>query len=202
MSLKGKTVQARLSLPPLTAERLGKSVLEVLDLRVGFAGPPQRVLVDHLNLLLQPGDRLGLVGPNGAGKTTLLKTLMGEWPPLGGKVVTGKNTQVLSIDQQRTGLNPGWTVQFAGSLSGGDWVTIGQDKQHIASWLEQFLFKLADEAARVLPRCRAGRSSASCWPASCKSQPTCWCWMNRPTTSILRRCLCSIGAGTIPGLWY
>ena len=35
------------------------------------------------------GDRVGIVGPNGCGKSTLLKTLVGELPPLGGKVERG-----------------------------------------------------------------------------------------------------------------
>ena len=35
------------------------------------------------------GDRVGIVGPNGCGKSTLLKTLVGELPPLAGKVERG-----------------------------------------------------------------------------------------------------------------
>ena len=35
------------------------------------------VILDGIDLLVAPGDRIGLVGPNGAGKTTLLRALAG-----------------------------------------------------------------------------------------------------------------------------
>src|SRR5687768_4796903 len=35
------------------------------------------VILDRIDLLVAPGDRIGLVGPNGAGKTTLLRALAG-----------------------------------------------------------------------------------------------------------------------------
>jgi len=41
-------------------------------------------LFTGVNLVLNPGDRIGLVGPNGAGKTTLLRILAGELRPVSG----------------------------------------------------------------------------------------------------------------------
>ena len=35
-------------------------------------------LFEQLDLLVKPGERLGIIGPNGAGKTTLVKALLGE----------------------------------------------------------------------------------------------------------------------------
>src|SRR5690606_26957929 len=40
-----------------------------------------RRLFTDVDVLLGPGDRLGLMGPNGSGKSTLLKVLMGEMSP-------------------------------------------------------------------------------------------------------------------------
>ncbi len=132
-----RTVQ----LPFLQAERMGKSILETRQLRVGFG---QRVLVQGLNLLLGRGDRIGIVGPNGAGKTTLLRTLTGEIAPLGGDLIVGQNTRIVGIDQQRTGLEPHETVMQAVHAAQADYVTIGQEEMHVATYLGMFLFRGED----------------------------------------------------------
>ncbi len=46
------------------------------------------LLFSDIDLVLNPGDRIGVVGPNGAGKTTLLRVLAGQLRPAGGEVVT------------------------------------------------------------------------------------------------------------------
>ena len=51
------------------------------------AGHGARVLFSGLDLVLAPGDVVGLVGANGAGKSTLLRTLAGELPAESGSVV-------------------------------------------------------------------------------------------------------------------
>ncbi len=56
-----------------------------VELRAGA-----RLLLEHAQLTVGPGDRVGLVGRNGAGKTTFTRVLAGEGPPAGGRVtVTG-----------------------------------------------------------------------------------------------------------------
>ncbi len=47
----------------------------------------ERVLMDGINLVVKPGERIGLVGRNGAGKSTLLKIIAGEMSPHEGQVV-------------------------------------------------------------------------------------------------------------------
>ncbi|HNL39315.1 MAG TPA: ATP-binding cassette domain-containing protein, partial [Saprospiraceae bacterium] len=46
-----------------------------------------RILLDKVNFVLKPGERVGLVGRNGAGKSTLLKIIAGEMQPHEGNVV-------------------------------------------------------------------------------------------------------------------
>ena len=46
-----------------------------------------RILLDNVNFVIKPGERVGLVGRNGAGKSTLLKIIAGEMTPHEGNVV-------------------------------------------------------------------------------------------------------------------
>jgi ATP-binding cassette subfamily F protein 3 len=58
-------------------------MLNVYNLFKAFG---EHVILDGVNLVVKPGDRLALVGRNGCGKTTLLKILAGVIPPDGGAV--------------------------------------------------------------------------------------------------------------------
>ena len=37
-----------------------------------------RVILDHVNLAVRPGEIVTIIGPNGAGKSTLVKVLLGH----------------------------------------------------------------------------------------------------------------------------
>ena len=43
-------------------------------------------LLDHVDLQLDPGERIGLIGRNGGGKSSLLRILAGESEPDDGKI--------------------------------------------------------------------------------------------------------------------
>lgn len=55
------------------------------DLSFSYPNAEKPVL-DHLNLVLRPGQRIALVGENGAGKTTLIKLLTGLYQATGGSI--------------------------------------------------------------------------------------------------------------------
>ncbi|MDX8149872.1 ABC-F family ATP-binding cassette domain-containing protein [Lentzea sp. BCCO 10_0061] len=68
------------------------------------AGHGDRVLFSELDLVVAPGDVIGLVGVNGAGKSTLLKTLAGLIPAESGRVTLsppGANVGHLSQEPER-----------------------------------------------------------------------------------------------------
>jgi ATP-binding cassette subfamily F protein uup len=97
---------ARQGIPDLHlgTPRLGDKVVELHD--VGFAHPDRPPLFEHLDLLLDNRERLGIVGPNGVGKSTLFDLIAGRREPSSGRVVTGPTVQLGYYDQTEITLDP------------------------------------------------------------------------------------------------
>ena len=53
---------------------------------VSFSYLPERPLIRHFTLDVQPGRRVAIVGPTGCGKTTLINLLMRFYDPTGGEI--------------------------------------------------------------------------------------------------------------------
>jgi ATPase subunit of ABC transporter with duplicated ATPase domains len=84
-------------LAKLATARLGKDVVDLLDVSVSFNGHP--VLRD-VEWRIGPGERSGIVGANGAGKSTLLGLITGAVQPDSGKVKRGKTVRPAILDQR------------------------------------------------------------------------------------------------------
>ena len=74
------------------------------------AGHGARVLFSGLDLVLAPGDVVGLVGANGAGKSTLLRILAGETAPEEGAVAISPPAATVGHLPQEPDRRPGETV--------------------------------------------------------------------------------------------
>ncbi len=63
-------------------------------------------VVDELDLVVSPGEAVGIVGPNGAGKTTLLSLVAGDLQPDAGVILfEGRDLRGMSADRRcRLGL--------------------------------------------------------------------------------------------------
>src|SRR3712207_810455 len=75
------------------------------------AGHGDRSLFQGLDLVVGPGDVIGLVGVNGAGKTTLLSTLAGATPVESGTVTLSPPTATVGYLPQERDRRPGETVR-------------------------------------------------------------------------------------------
>ncbi len=117
-------------------ERSGKLVAELDNVTKGYGG---RTLINGFSTRILRGDKIGLLGPNGIGKTTLLKLILGDIEADSGKVERGTKINVAYFDQMREQLNEEATL--ADTISpGSDFVEIGNERKHVISYLEDFLF--------------------------------------------------------------
>ena len=101
-------VRDELELKRLAVSRLGKQVIDVVDVDAGYAdtdGAPKQVLTD-VTWLIGAGDRYGLLGENGAGKSTLLDVIQGKIAPLRGRVKIGQTVRFGVLSQQLEELEP------------------------------------------------------------------------------------------------
>ena len=101
-------VRDELELKRLAVSRLGKQVIDVVDVDAGYAdtdGAPKQVLTD-VTWLIGAGDRYGLLGENGAGKSTLLDVIQGKIEPTRGRVKIGQTVRFGVLSQQLEELEP------------------------------------------------------------------------------------------------
>ena len=115
----------------------GKRVARLTDVSKAFDG---RTVIDTVSMRIHRGERIGIVGPNGSGKSTLLKLIMGEIEADSGTVELGLNLEPLVIDQNRSTLNPDWTLADALTDGGGDSVIVNDQPRNVIGYMKDFLF--------------------------------------------------------------
>ena len=124
-------LQADLVLRLPTGPRLGSTIVELRKAGRTLGG---KRLFSGLDLMMKPGDRIGIVGPNGAGKTTLIRTILGIDPPDSGEAIIGVNTRPAYFEQGRSELRDELTVlEEVGD--GYDYVELPDGKVHVRGFL-------------------------------------------------------------------
>ncbi len=128
----------------------GKLVAELTEVSKSFtqADGSVRTIIQKFTGTLLRGDKIGLLGPNGAGKTTLLKLILGELAPDSGEVRRGTKLEVAYFDQMRDALDLDATLEDFIS-PGSEWIEIGNKRQHVKSYLGDFLFSPARATSPV-----------------------------------------------------
>lgn len=117
-------------------ERSGKLVAELNQVNKSYG---DKTLIKNFSTRILRGDKIGLLGPNGIGKSTLLKLILGEIEADSGTIERGTKINVAYFDQMREQLNE--EASLADTISpGSDFVEIGNERKHVISYLEDFLF--------------------------------------------------------------
>lgn len=121
----------------LKGSRLGKQVFELNGASKRFGG---NVLIDDFDLLVKPGDRIGIIGKNGTGKSTLLNILAGNIPLDDGERIIGQTVKVAYYTQESEDMDENkrmieYLKETAQVIDTADGKTVSA-----AQMLERFLF--------------------------------------------------------------
>jgi ATPase subunit of ABC transporter with duplicated ATPase domains len=119
------------SLTQMATARLGKDVVDLLDVSVSF---DDKLVLKDVEWRIAPGERTGILGVNGAGKSTLLGLVTGTVQPTTGRVKQGKTVKIASLTQQLSELEDVWNDrvsevigrQRTSYIAGGKELTPGQ----------------------------------------------------------------------------
>lgn len=89
-------IRDKVALQSLAVTRLGKQVVDLLDVSVSYGA---KTVLRDVEWRIAPGERTGILGVNGAGKSTLLGLVDGSVQPTEGRVKTGKTVHIATLTQ-------------------------------------------------------------------------------------------------------
>ena len=135
------------SLASMAMQRLGKDVVDILDVTVSY---DDKLVLDDITWLVAPGERTGILGVNGAGKSTLLGLVSGEVKPTKGTVKRGKTIKIAFLTQQLAELEDIWEDRVSDVLKRQKSTYIAGGKEMTPSQLlERVGFTSAQMSTRV-----------------------------------------------------
>jgi ABC-type multidrug transport system ATPase subunit len=135
-------------------------VIEVHGLRRTFG---DREVLNGVDLVVGPGERVALCGPNGSGKSTLLRCMLGVVDPTGGTVRIDGHVAGTAEARSRIGATLSQDRSFYLRLSGRDNLlffarlraaSVRAARQDVARVVEEL--ELSEIAAQRVARCSTG----------------------------------------------
>jgi ABC transport system ATP-binding/permease protein len=163
-------------------------------------------LFTDLDVVLSPGDKLGLMGPNGSGKSTLIKVLMADLrpdPPTPeaiaaaeearqtrsvppgmpdpGEIRRADNLRIVLFSQHRTEIDPAQSLREALSPHADSVIYRGQPV-HVKSWARRFLF--TDDQLKNPVRALSGGEQARIHIARLMLEPADILILDEPTNDL------------------
>ncbi len=160
-------------------ETSGKRVIDAVNISKSYGDV---AIVKDFSVRINRGDRLGIVGPNGAGKTTLINMLTGLLKPDSGRVELGTKLEMVTLDQRRETLDASWTLVEALTDGRGDYVTVGDQTRHVASYMKDFLF--APEQGRTPVSVLSGGERGRLMLARALAKPSNLLVLDEPTNDL------------------
>jgi len=157
----------------------GKIVIEAKEISKAFG---ERPIVRNLSARVLRGDRMGIIGANGTGKTTLIKLLTGVLEPDSGSVKVGASVQMVSLDQQRSTLDPNTSLANTLTRGRGDNVIVDGKARHVVSYMKDFLFS-AEQGKTPVSRLSGGERGRLML-ALALSQPSNLLVLDEPTNDL------------------
>lgn len=126
--------------------------IHLADVSHGYA---DRLLLDHIDLSVAPGEHVAIIGENGAGKSTLLRLIAGMERPDGGTVAVGARTGLLPQSIGSNGLPTGAGGPVGGPVGAPVGATVGSAIDDSLSGLRELERRL-----RVLEAAMADATAA------------------------------------------
>jgi len=125
--------------------------IEFRDVSFAYAGRPP--VLEHFNLVIEPGETIALTGPNGAGKSTVVHLLMRFMEPTGGSILIDGN-EIADLElgslRQQIGLVAQNTLLLNGTVAEN--IAYGQPHATAEEMKKAATAARADEFIERLPK--------------------------------------------------